>query len=174
MNSQEENTRPPIKSIGPVDDEPDQDAPGKTSRRRTRELALSCCFEIEVGRLKIEPVLKHTVESQDVDPNAEKFLVAAVETVEKYRESIDSVVGELAIGWKLDRIARVDLCILRLAISELLIGFEDPRPPDAVVINEAVVLAKKFSTEDSGKFVNGILASVAKEKDKYAEKLRQP
>ncbi len=128
---------------------------------------------MEVGRQDLESVISHTVESQGVDPVSKEFLVSAVETAERYREPIDKIVGELAVGWKLDRIARVDLCILRLAISELLIGIEDPPPPEAVIINEAVVLAKKFSTDDSGKFVNGILASVVKEKDKFQERLRQ-
>jgi N utilization substance protein B len=143
----------------------------KTSRRRTRELALSCCFEILVGGQEVDKVLNHTIETQKVDRAAGEYLQAAVLATERHKGQLDEIISELAVGWKLDRIARVDLCILRLSISELLMDLETPPPPEAVVINEAVVLAKKFSTEDSGRFVNGILGTVAKDKEKYRERL---
>ncbi|HDS31126.1 MAG TPA: transcription antitermination factor NusB [Firmicutes bacterium] len=139
----------------------------KTSRRRTRELALSCCFEIEFGNQDIQKIIERTIESQNVDKTASGYLENAVATTERFRTKLDEIITELAVGWKLDRIAKVDLCILRLAITELVVGFEDPTPPDAIIINEAVVLAKKFSTEDSGRFVNGILATVAKDKPRF-------
>jgi len=74
-------------------------------------------------------------------------------------ERIDNIIREHATNWKLDRIALVDKNILRLAIHELL--YRDDIPP-AVTINEAVEIAKKFSTPRSGKFVNGILDKVKK------------
>ncbi len=142
-----------------------------TSRRKTRELALSSLYEAEVGIHEIEEVLDRTIIEMEVDAPASEFLRDAVRLVWSHREKVDKIIEELAIGWKVDRIARIDLVILRLAILELLIGFEDPLIPDPIVINEAVVLAKKFSTEDSGKFVNGILASVVKDKEKFKGKL---
>ena len=143
-----------------------------TSRRKTRELALSCCYEIEVGRQNVVEVLDRVVEEQELDSRSAVFLREAVAQACTNQVEVDKIIEELSIGWKIDRIARVDLAILRLAIVELLVGFEDPRPPDPVVINEAVVLAKKFSTADSGRFVNGILASVVKEKEKYRLRLQ--
>lgn len=143
-----------------------------TSRRKTRELALSSLYEAEVGIHEIEDVLNRTIVEMEVDAPASEFLRNAVRLVWAHLEKVDKIIEELAIGWKLNRIARIDLVILRLAITELLIGFEDPMIPDPIVINEAVVLAKKFSTEDSGKFVNGILASVVKNKDLFKGKLK--
>jgi N utilization substance protein B len=142
-----------------------------TSRRKTRELALSCCYEIEVGRQDVREVLDRVASEQTLDPNSETFLRAAVNQACTNQVEVDKIIEELAIGWKIDRIARVDLAILRLSIVELLVELEDPPPPDPVVINEAIVLAKKFSTADSGRFVNGILASVEKEKEKYRARL---
>ena len=71
---------------------------------------------------------------------------------------IDDLVGEAAIGWDLDRMAVVDRNVLRLATAELL-ACDDV--PTAVILNEAVELASAFSTDDSGRFVNGVLATVA-------------
>jgi len=138
-----------------------------TSRRKTRELALSCLYEIELGGHDVDAVVERTIESQDVQPQAREYLRDSVGRSWKHHEIVDKIIETLAVGWKLERIAKIDLTILRLSIVELLLGIEDPSPPDPVVINEAVVLAKKFSTEDSGKFVNGILASVVKAKEKY-------
>jgi len=124
-------------------------------------------YEIQSGKHDPEMVIARTIELQEVEPPADKYLADAVRLAWEKHDKVDEIITELAVGWKLDRIARIDLAILRLAIVELLIGLEEPPPGDPVVINEAVVLAKKFSTEDSGKFVNGILASVVKDKEKY-------
>jgi N utilization substance protein B len=138
-----------------------------TSRRKTRELALASCYEIEVGKQNAESVLDRVMEEQELDSTSKAFLRESVTSVVAHKSQVDGIIQELSKGWRLERIARVDLVILRLAIIELLVGLEDPPPPDAIVINEAVVLAKKFSTADSGKFVNGILASVEKDKEKF-------
>jgi transcription antitermination protein NusB len=129
-------------------------------------------YEAEVGHHEIEAVLQRTIENMVVDEPASAFLLKSVRLAWENKGVVDKIVEELAIGWKIDRIARIDLVILRLAIIELLFGVEDPPIPDPIVINEAVVLAKKFSTEESGKFINGILASVIKEKEKYTKVLK--
>ncbi|MGA0117485.1 MAG: transcription antitermination factor NusB [Ilumatobacteraceae bacterium] len=79
--------------------------------------------------------------------------------VEASRERIDGEITIHAKGWALDRMPALDRAILRLAIHELL---DRPDVPVAVVIDEAVELAKRFSTDDSGRFVNGVLAAVAR------------
>lgn len=79
--------------------------------------------------------------------------------VEASREQIDAEIVTHAKGWALDRMPALDRAILRLAIHELV---DRPDVPIAVVIDEAVELAKRFSTDDSGRFVNGVLAAVAK------------
>lgn len=79
--------------------------------------------------------------------------------VEASRQRIDDEISSHAKGWALDRMPALDRAILRLGIHELL---DRPDVPIAVVIDEAVELAKRFSTDDSGRFVNGVLAAVAK------------
>lgn len=79
--------------------------------------------------------------------------------VEASRERLDREITTHAKGWALDRMPALDRAILRLAIHELT---DRPDVPVAVVIDEAVELAKRFSTDDSGRFVNGVLAAVAK------------
>jgi N utilization substance protein B len=71
---------------------------------------------------------------------------------------IDALVDQAALGWDLDRLAVVDRNVLRLAVAELL---ECPDVPTAVILNEAVELATAYSTDDSGRFVNGVLATLA-------------
>jgi N utilization substance protein B len=78
--------------------------------------------------------------------------------VEANAARIDALLGEAAVGWELDRMPAVDRAVLRLAVYELL---EEPGVPAAVVLDEAVALAGEYSTDDSGRFVNGVLATVA-------------
>ena len=72
-------------------------------------------------------------------------------------EKVDSYISATAKGWKIERMSKVDLAILRLATYELMF---DEDIPDKVAINEAVELAKKYGTDDSGRFINGLLSAV--------------
>ena len=74
------------------------------------------------------------------------------------REEAERRISAASIGWPLDRMAVLDRLVLRLAVAELL---DDDGPPTAVVIDEAVELAKTYSTDESGRFVNGILSAIA-------------
>ena len=76
-----------------------------------------------------------------------------------YKPSSDDLVSKYAIGWSLDRISGIDLSILRLAFYELNLG----ETPTSVVVNEAIELAKEFSSDESPKFINGILGKYVKE-----------
>jgi N utilization substance protein B len=86
------------------------------------------------------------------------YTVALLRAVEDRRAEIDGLIDGAAIGWDLDRMAVVDRNVLRLAVAELL-GSTDV--PTAVILNEAVELASGYSTDDSGRFVNGVLATLA-------------
>jgi N utilization substance protein B len=83
-------------------------------------------------------------------------IVAGVDGV---TTTADEIIAENAIGWTLARMPVIDLIVLRIAIFELL---SRPDVPTAVILNEAVELAKTFSTDESGRFVNGILSTIAK------------
>ncbi len=87
------------------------------------------------------------------------YCATLVAAVERHRDEADALVAGAAIGWEPDRMALVDRLVLRLSSAELL---EPGGPPPAVVIDEAVELAKVYSTEASGAFVNGILSTIAK------------
>jgi N utilization substance protein B len=86
------------------------------------------------------------------------YTVELLTAVEERQAEIDGLIGAAAIGWDLDRMAVVDRNVLRLAVAELLHSSE---VPTAVILNEAVELASGYSTDGSGRFVNGVLATLA-------------
>jgi N utilization substance protein B len=121
------------------------------TRHQSRERALSILYEAE---MKGEPPSR-VLESVPVAPDP--FVRLLVTGAESRRQRSEELIAAKAIGWPLDRMAVIDRLVLRLAVSELL----DPEgPPPAVVIDEAVELAKTYSTDESGSFVNGILAAI--------------
>ena len=86
------------------------------------------------------------------------FTARLLRAAEDRSDDIDRLIGDAAIGWELERMAVVDRTVLRLAVAELL---EFPDSPTAVVLDEAVELSSVYSTDASGRFVNGVLATVA-------------
>jgi len=90
----------------------------------------------------------------------DRFATALVEAVEENLERIDALVSAASVDWELSRMPVVDLSVLRIAVAELISW---PETPVAVILDEAVELAKQFSTEESGGFVNGVLSTVAGE-----------
>lgn len=122
------------------------------TRHQSRERALGLLYEAE---LKGEAVAD-VVAALSVPPDG--FAQSLVVATAARQEAADGLIAGAAVGWPLDRMAVVDRLVLRMAVAELL----DPGgPPVAVVIDEAVELAKTYSTEESGAFVNGILSTVA-------------
>lgn len=127
---------------------------GTGSRREARERALSLLYEAGAKDLSASEVLSQL----PVDPDA--FAVAIVRGVEEHGPRIDDLIARSARGWDLERMATVDRIVLSIATYELL---ERLDAPVGVVISEAVELAKQYSTEDSGRFVNGVLSTIAAE-----------
>ena len=125
-----------------------------TSRREARERALSLLYEAEAKDSSLADVLS------ELPLPADEFTVDLVSGVEREREVIDAFIVRFARDWSIDRMPVVDRNLLRMAIYELM---DRPDIPTAAVLSEAVELAKQYSTEDSGRFVNGVLASVASE-----------
>lgn len=121
-------------------------------RSDARERALYLLYEAHSKG--IEP--SSTIDLQVIEPDElTKDLVLGVG---RLMPRLDEHIGDRAKGWTLARMPVLDLSVMRLGVFELL---ERPDVPTAVVLNEAVELAKRFSTDDSGRFVNGVLASVA-------------
>jgi N utilization substance protein B len=128
--------------------------PDAAPRHQQRERALSLLYEAELKGEDPAEIL--TALPVPPDDYVRTLVGLAVAT----RAEADERIAAAAIGWPLDRMAVVDRLVLRLAVAELL----DPDgPPPAVVIDEAVELVKEYSTDDSGRFVNGILATIAAE-----------
>jgi N utilization substance protein B len=124
------------------------------SRREARERALGLGYELEVRELTVDEL----VAQQPAPPD--DYAVRLVRGVEANRDEIDALLSKFSEHWALDRMPSVDRAVLRLATYEL--GWE-PDMPTAVVISEAVELAKQYSTKDSGRFVNGLLSRIAEE-----------
>jgi N utilization substance protein B len=121
-------------------------------RHQSRERALTLLYEADLKGESPSTVLAALPVAPD------PYVITLLTAVADRRDRIDALVGEAAIGWDLGRMAVVDRNVLRLATAELL-ACDDV--PTAVILNEAVELASAFSTDDSGRFVNGVLATVA-------------
>jgi len=134
------------------------------TRRKSRELVLQMLFQADMGRQTAEQVRRtfwseHNSAAEDVRQFAEDlFSVATDRSAE-----IDGLIEGHAEHWRMDRMAAVDRNLLRAAVAEL-IGF--PATPRAVVINEALEIARKFSSLESVQFINGVLDSIGRELEK--------
>lgn len=125
------------------------------NRREAREVALRGLYAIEVGKNKTQDVTKNIIKAVLTDNTeavkfAERLMLYTVDNSEEF----DSIIDRHIKNWDVDRLAIVDKLILRMALSELL---HFPDIPTKVTINEAIELAKSYSTRKSGNFVNGIL-----------------
>jgi N utilization substance protein B len=124
-------------------------------RRKNRILAVQWIYMCKTRRMEIKPEhLSSLCALSNQDPSNFKFAQEMVTLFQKNLLEIDSLIDRFAINWNLSRISVVDLCILRLAICELL--HRNDIPP-IVTINEAIELGKMFSGEPSKAFINGIL-----------------
>jgi N utilization substance protein B len=136
----------------------------KDSRRRAREAALQILYQWEIGKIDAERAARTFFDLQWADPQAppgelRAFATGlALDTVERLAE-IDALIADTSERWRPERMPVVDRLVLRLAVCELLRDADTPHP---VVINEALELARTFSTEESVKFVNGMLDGIRK------------
>jgi N utilization substance protein B len=124
------------------------------TRREARERALELCYESEARGLEVSVLLDEL--PVPPDPYAQTLVAGVAE----HRDEIDALLGKLSERWAVQRMPAVDRALLRIGGYEL--GWE-PELPTAVVIDEAVDLAGRYSTRDSGRFVNALLARMAAE-----------
>jgi len=124
------------------------------TRREARERALELCFEIEVRHLDVEALIVGLPVAPD------PYTVRLVRGVDAHRDDLDALLRKFSEHWAIERMPAVDRALLRMGGYEL--GWE-PDLPTAVVIDEAVDLAGRYSTKDSGRFVNALLARMAEE-----------
>jgi len=126
-------------------------------RSTARRLAMQAIFQAELSGTDISDALKNLFEEEDISADGQEFATHLASAVIENKGKIDSKIAELSKNWSISRIAALDKSILRLAVYELMFEKDTPK---AVVINEAIELAKRYSDEESAKFINGILGSV--------------
>jgi len=127
-------------------------------RTQARTAAMQLIYEKEMGGDGGIDTRIGLLEINEEDKNA-KYVDELFDVVQANLAAIDEKIASyLRSGWRLDRLSRVDLCILRLGVAEMLYM----ATPAAVAINEAIELSRKFSTDEIGSFINGVLGSVSR------------
>jgi N utilization substance protein B len=143
---------------------PDNTAVLKKTRRAARELTLNILYQCDLGvpfdealpvALKNANLGDLVTAKHDTSSDARTYAEKLARGVREQRVQLDAIITGLARDWSLDRQPNVDRNVLRIALYEII---NEPDVPDAVSIDEAIELANLYSTDDSGKFVNGVLA----------------
>jgi N utilization substance protein B len=130
------------------------------TRRKSRELALQMLFQLDMGKQTTEHVRRtFWAERNDVDDGTRGFADDLLRVASDHATEIDQLIERHAEHWRMDRMAAVDRNILRLGTYELVFRLDIP---PAVSINEAIEIAKKFSTMESASFINGVLDRISK------------
>jgi N utilization substance protein B len=131
------------------------------TRRKSRELALQMLFQMDMGHQEPEDVRRSFwSERKDLDEKVRSFADSLFQIACERQQEIGELIERNAEHWRLDRMAAVDRNLMRAGVAEFL-GF--PKTPPAVIINEALEIARRFSTPESVQFINGVLDSVARE-----------
>src|SRR3979409_860291 len=130
-------------------------------RRKAREYALQMLFQWDITHDNIDHVAATFFQNQEPDTQAiMDFARELVKGTVEHVEDIDRLIQRHADNWRLDRMAIVDLKVFRMANQEFLYDKETPK---TVVINEAIEIVRRFSTQESPQFINGILDGIKKE-----------
>ncbi len=125
-----------------------------TGRRQARELALQALYAYEMHPRELDEIFGQLTEESTLSDKHRQFARRLMEAVIQNLEFVDHEIARLAENWDLERIALIDRIILRIALTEI---YFMPDIPEKVAINEAIDLAKQYSTVESSSFVNGIL-----------------
>ncbi|EDO0757775.1 transcription antitermination factor NusB [Listeria monocytogenes] len=124
-------------------------------RREAREKALQALFQIELNEMSLDQAIKNIMEDEKDD-----YMEKLVEGVMANKAEIDAIIEPNLDNWRMDRLSKVDLSLLRLSVYE--IKYLDD-VPNRVSLNESIEIAKIYSDEKSSKFINGVLANIAPE-----------
>lgn len=160
------------------------------NRRKSRELAMKLLFQMTINKEDFKEVIENLKENLEIDndkpdiisdlkSNKEdlenidltdvdmSYVTRVLKGIQEKREEIDDKINKCLINWKINRISKVDLAILRICTYEFLYEADIP---ENVSINEAIELSKKYSGDKSAAFINGILGKMIKDKDKSIDK----
>lgn len=134
-------------------------------RRKAREMALQCLYQQEFSGLSAGQALKPFCDNFEVNKKAMPYAQKLIDGVFDNLADIDVLIEKYASNWRISRMAAIDRNIIRIAVYEFCFGSDVPA---TVAINEAIDIAKRFSTDDAGPFVNGILDAI-RNKEKMAK-----
>lgn len=129
------------------------------SKRRGREFAMQLLYSVEIGKEAFATALKAMANDPELPADAKEYGAILARQVLEHQDDIDAKIKSTSSHWDIERIAVVDRLIISCAAAELMYF---PDIPTGVAINEAVDIAKKFSTGESSRFVNGVLDAIAK------------
>lgn len=124
-------------------------------RREAREKALQALFQIELNEMSLDQAIKNIMEDEQDD-----YMEKLVEGVMANKAEIDAFIEPNLDNWRMDRLSKVDLSLLRLSVYEIKYLSD---VPNRVSLNESIEIAKIYSDEKSSKFINGVLANIAPE-----------
>lgn len=130
------------------------------SRKDAREKAFMLLYQMEIQKADDEPQLQAFVEQQGVTPTDTEYLTLLVRGVRNHLNELDARFTPLLKRWTKERLPKIDLTILRLAVYEIIFI---PEVPNNVAISEAVLLAKKYSSEESRAYINAVLGRISRE-----------
>ncbi len=133
-------------------------------RHQARVVAIQALFEIDLTDHEPGLVLKQRLAEEELPNSGIPFATKLVVGVRGYLARIDGIIQEIAPDWPIEQVAPIDRNILRLAIYEMIVA----ETPVKVVINEAVELAKLFGSDSSHRFINGVLGTLVRNRDKYS------
>lgn len=129
-------------------------------RRKAREISLQALYAAEISHGGWEQALTDCVARRKSGEESARYARRLVSLVTDDRDELDSLIAARLENWSIERVSKVDLIILRIALAELL---HCPEVPTSVIIDEAIEIAQRFSSHDAGRFVNGILDRLARE-----------
>ena len=137
-------------------------------RTRARSLALQALYENDLSGHPVGEALKHRLEETPLGERHAAFALQIVRGVHQWREKLDFFIAQYAPEWPLEQVAPIDRNLLRIALWEMLIHTDTPTK---VAINEAVELAKRFGSDSTPRFVNGVLGSLTEHLAEIKRKL---
>ena len=126
-------------------------------RREARELAFKLIFENEFNNVDVELSFMSDLEEMEMVEEDRDFALQLFNLAKENKEDIEALISSKIVGYEFDRLYKVDVALLKLAVAEVKFYKKTPTP---VVVNEVLELAKKYSTDNSSKFLNGVLGAL--------------
>lgn len=130
------------------------------SRRTAREAALQTLYQLDLGLVNAREAFTYALDATPLEDKDEQYARRIINSATNNWDTINQLIAEATVSWSIDRLARVDRSLLRLSIAEMLA--QEPDTPISVIINEGLEIAKEYSTDESSRFINGLLGNVAR------------